>query len=235
MRWLADEKESTLILRDAIKRNPDLKASVLQIVEKGFLKQLIADDPEISAVLHYNLSNEPILTVEDPQFMFFIRNIPWDSFCKKSGFVNTDFKHRYDFALSFAGSDRPVAEAIFDALNLNGVHVFYDKNEQHRILAEDVEEYLRPIYLNEAQFVVCLLGPDYPKRIWTKMESDAFKERFEEGAVIPIWFDCAPPGIFDRSRSVGGLEFSYKKDLGGQVSAIVDLLTMKLQDSRQSC
>ena len=30
--------------------------------------------------------------------------------------------------------------------------MFYDKNEQHRILAEHVEEYLRPIYQSEASF-----------------------------------------------------------------------------------
>ena len=37
------------------------------------------------------------------------------------------------------------------------------ENEQRRILAQDVEEYFRPIYQSEAQFVVVLLGRDYPK------------------------------------------------------------------------
>ena len=36
--------------------------------------------------------------------------------------------------------------------------VFYDKNEEHRILAENVEDYLGPIYRSEAAFVVCFLG-----------------------------------------------------------------------------
>ena len=50
------------------------------------------------------------------------------------------------------------------------MEVFYDQNEQHRILAEDVEEYLAPIYASDALLVVCILGPEYPKRIWTKFQ-----------------------------------------------------------------
>ena len=88
--------------------------------------------------------------------------------------------------LSFSGSDRAVAEAIFSGLEENEFETFYDKNEQHRILAEDVEDYLRPIYQTDAEFVVVLLGPEYPKRVWTKVQSLQFKERFKSGAVIPI-------------------------------------------------
>ncbi len=87
------------------------------------------------------------------------------------------FDSKYDFALSFAGSDREIAEKIFNGLIENEFAVFYDKNEQHRILAENIEDYLVPIYHSEAKYVVCLLGPDYPKRVWTKFESDQFKER----------------------------------------------------------
>jgi hypothetical protein len=53
--------------------------------------------------------------------------------------------------------------ALFAGLAERELEVFYDKNEQHRMLAQDVEEYLRPIYQSEAQFVVVLLGRDYPK------------------------------------------------------------------------
>lgn len=64
--------------------------------------------------------------------------------------------------------------------------MFYDKNEQHRILAIDIEEYLRPIYQSEAQFVLALLSKHYPKKIWTKIESDSFKDRLKTGEVVPI-------------------------------------------------
>ncbi|HYS09029.1 MAG TPA: hypothetical protein VEP66_09800, partial [Myxococcales bacterium] len=47
---------------------------------------------------------------------------------------------------------RDIADAIFKGLDEREIAVFYDKNEQHRILAEHVEEYLRPIYQSEASF-----------------------------------------------------------------------------------
>ncbi|MBR2567602.1 MAG: TIR domain-containing protein, partial [Paenibacillus sp.] len=137
-----------------------------------------------------------------------------------------------DFALSFAGSDRDVAEYIFKRLSEEEVSVFYDKNEQHRILAGNVEEYLGPIYRSEAQFVIVLLGPDYPKRIWTKFESQQFKDRFGEGSVIPIWFDNASTGLFDVSLSVGGIEFRRGEDFKQQLEYIIDNLLKKLADSR---
>ena len=47
----------------------------------------------------------------------------------------------------------------------------YDNDEQHRIIAEDVEDYLVPIYKTEAMFVLPILSPTYPTRIWAKIES----------------------------------------------------------------
>src|ERR1035441_622442 len=145
LRWLAEGKEWTLSLRDAIRQHPDMRGSVGQVVDQGYLQTLITSDPAISQVIHYDVRAEQI-TVEDPQFIFFIRNIPWKQFAHDLGFAGVDFENRYDFALSFAGEDRAVAEAIFKELQDAESEVFYDKNEQHRILAVDIEEYLRPIY-----------------------------------------------------------------------------------------
>jgi hypothetical protein len=85
-----------------------MRGSVSQVVDKGYLRELVRDDAEISAVIHYDVAAEQ-LTVEDPQFIFFIRNIGWKSFATALGFMSVDFANRYDFALSFAGEDRPVA------------------------------------------------------------------------------------------------------------------------------
>jgi hypothetical protein len=142
------------------------------------------------------------------------------------------FERRYDFALSFAGSDRDIAEKLFSKLSENELEVFYDKNEQHRILAKDVEEYLRPIYQSEAQYIVVLLGNDYPNRIWTKIESDAFVSRFGEDSVIPIWFSDVPNGIFDASKKKGGFTFDRKIEVDTQIDSIVDLLLKKMEDAR---
>jgi hypothetical protein len=97
------------------------------------------------------------------------------------------------------------------------------------MLAQDVEEYLRPIYQSEAQFVVVLLGRDYPKRIWTKIESDAFQARFSEGAVIPIWFSDVDESTFDISRKASGITWKVDEDPQLQSRVICNLL---VQNSR---
>jgi hypothetical protein len=119
---------------------------------------------------------------------------------------------------------------LFELLAEEEFSVFYDENEQHRILAENVEDYLAPIYRTEAKYVVCLLGPQYPKRVWTKFESQQFKERFGEGAVIPIWFANAEPGMFDESTRVGGIVFDPNSDVEAQLLKIVELLRKKIAE-----
>jgi hypothetical protein len=231
LRWLSEGTEWTLSLRDAMRAHPDMRGSVGQIVDKGYLAQVVAGDQDVSAVMHYDADAEQ-LTVEDPQFIFFIRNIPWRQFAESVGFTSMDFPHKYDFALSFAGEERRIAQALFEALEDEQLEVFYDANEQHRILAQDLEEYLRPIYQSEARFVVALLSDAYPKKLWTKFESDQFGERFGKDAVIPIWFPNAPPGRFDTTRKYGGVTIDLAKPLEEEVRSIAELLLKKLGEER---
>ncbi len=231
--WLGTSDEWTLSLDKAQVRYPDLKGSLTQIIEKNYLVDLLRSVPQMAEVVHYEARNH-LLTVEDPQFVFYLRNISWDRFAEDVGYLGIKFPSRYDFALSFAGSERNVAEAIFANLGDREVEVFYDKNEQHRILAEDVEDYLRPIYQSDAQFVVVLLSKEYPKRIWTKFESDQFKKKFKKGGVIPVWFSDAPPGLFDESSRVGGITYDVTGDLSAQVASMCDTLAKRMAESRMT-
>lgn len=231
LKWLAEAHEWSIYLAREMDSHPNLKASVGQVLEKGSLEELIADDPDIASVLHFE--PEPgILSVEDPQFVYYIRNISWPQFAAQVGYVNIELSAPYDIALSFAGSDRPIAERLFELLSGFELNVFYDKNERYRILAEDIEEYLGPIYRSGAEFVVCLLGPEYPKRIWTKFESDQFRERFGSGRVIPIWFSTALPGLFDESVRVGGYMFDPNNDHEPQLQEVADLIRRKLGEHK---
>jgi hypothetical protein len=83
LNWLASGETWTLDLREAIRNNPDLRGSVGQVVDKGFLKSLIDGDDEIRQILHYTEDAE-LLTIEDPQFLFFIRNIPVAGICPRN-------------------------------------------------------------------------------------------------------------------------------------------------------
>lgn len=230
LKWLAESDDWVIDIDRELAKHPELKGSVGQVVDKGYLGKLLDDNEDLRGVFH--LSENEVLGIEDPQFVFFIRNMLWNKFADRLGFLNITFESRYDIALSFAGADRPIAEELFELLSEMEFEVFYDKNEQARILAEDVEEYLGPIYKSEARFVVALLGPDYPKRIWAKFESDQFKERFGQGAVIPVWFSTAPPGLFDESTRVGGYEFDMDKDLEKQIAQFAELIRQKVAHAR---
>jgi hypothetical protein len=230
--WLATSDEWTLSIQDVVSRHPYFRGSIIQISEKGYLSDLINGDQEISAELHFEQS-AGLLTVEDPQYVFFLRNISWRRFSERLGYTAFEFPSKYDFALSFAGPDRNVAHKIFDYLADRDIEVFYDQNEQHRILAESIEDYLRPIYQSDAEFVVVLLGPEYPQRIWAKFESEQFAARFGENAVIPVWFKDAPPGMLDQSRAVGGFTIDRDDDIDRQVQELAELLVNKLEERRR--
>jgi hypothetical protein len=229
--WLAASDEWTLSLDKAKFQHPEFKGSLTQIIEKNYLVELLEALPLAADVIHYEQRNH-LLTVEDPQFVFYLRNIAWDRFAEDVGYLGIQFPSRYDVALSFAGTERSLAEAIFNDLEARELEVFYDKNEQHRILAHDVEDYLRPIYQSDAQFVVVLLSQEYPKRIWTKFESEQFKQRFKKGGVIPIWFSNAQPGVFDESGRVGGITLDVAGDQALQISAICETISKKITESR---
>ena len=121
-------------------------------------------------VLHFDKQSR-VLAVEDQKFIYFLKNLLWSKFYKEAGFVGIEFRSRYDFALSFAGADRDIAELLKTVLLNEGFAVFYDKDEQHWIIGEDVQQYLALIYRTEARFVIALLGKEYPQRVWAKFES----------------------------------------------------------------
>lgn len=232
LRWLSQTQEGALDTKEAIAGNPALKGSVTQVIDKGHLSTLIASSPQIADLIHFEPTTE-LLTAEDPKLLYFIRHIIWSKFAKQVGYFSIDFNSRYDFALSFAGENRDLAEALAHELANREISVFYDKNEQHRILANDVEEYLAPIYRSESRFVVPLLSKDYPKKIWTKFESEQFKQRFGQNSVIPIWYSDSSPGLFDESRKIGGMTFDPTGDFAAQLASIVSALARKLEDERQ--
>lgn len=232
LRWLAEANEWSIDLEREAARHPTLKGSVSQVVDKGYLQNLLSD-PDLADALHFDPETK-LLGAEDPQFVFYIRNIAWLKFAERVGYLNVDFESKYDFALSFAGANRDLASRIADRLNDGELSVFYDKDEEARILAENIEDYLGPIYRSEATFVVPLLSSAFPERIWTKFESDQFRDRFGEHSVIPVWYSDTPPTAFGEDRQVGGITFDVAGDLELEATRIGELLIAKLRDRKIS-
>jgi hypothetical protein len=223
-------------LSEAVNVHPDMKGSVGQVIDKGYLEALLSDPEKhdlLSPYFHYEPSTS-VLSVEDPKLVFYLKNVIWRVFTRQVGYRADYFKGRYDFALSFAGPNRDLAKTLHDLLAEREVACFYDENEQHRIIAQNIEDYLAPIYRSEARYVVVLQSPDYPRRVWTKFESDTFRERFGTGAVIPIRYTTVAPGFFTEDAKYGGMAFDPSKDLQTQAQEIVTILCKRIIEDKES-
>ncbi|MDH3027738.1 MULTISPECIES: hypothetical protein [Methylobacterium] len=236
LRWLSESEEWSLDLGEAIIAHPDMRGSIGQVIEKGWLSALLSDPDKkekLTPYFHFEQSTS-ILSVEDPKLIFYLKNIIWRVFTQQVGYKADYFKGRYDFALSFAGADRQLAKRIHEALGEREVASFYDENEQHRIIAQNVEDYLAPIYRSEAKYVIVIQSENYPTRIWTKFESDNFKERFGKGAIISIRYTDIAPGFFSEDAAYGGVPFDPTGDMDAQVASITDILCKRLVEDKAS-
>ncbi|MBI1181460.1 MAG: TIR domain-containing protein [Alphaproteobacteria bacterium] len=234
LKWLSESNDWSLDLREAVRAHPEHRASIGQVLDKGHLETLLREKSDkLSAHFHYQ-PHTSVLSVEDPKFIFFLRNLVWRLFSKSVGFTSDYFKGSYDFALSFAGGDRPAAKRLFEILSEREVAVFYDENEQHIIVARDIEEYLAHIYRSEASYVVPFLSKNYPTRIWTKFESDQFRSRFGEEAVISIRYKDVEPGFFSEEARYGSLSFDPNGDHEEQLQQLAETLCRRLKYDRET-
>jgi hypothetical protein len=129
---LAKSDDWTCSIDQVLAESPKIRGSLGQVVDKGHLADFLKERPELRDLFHYD-GYTRVLAVEDPKLMYFMRNLLWSKFVRQVGFISVDFRSKYDFALSFAGEDRQIAEKLRDALQDHEIEVFYDKDEQHRI------------------------------------------------------------------------------------------------------
>jgi hypothetical protein len=227
LRWLSDSDSWSINIPEEMRRHPSEKASVLVVMDRGYLRDLVRQ-PDIAKLVH--LSDSGVLSVEDPMLVFYLRSFNWGDFVREVGFTQVDYAEPYDVALSFAGEDREFAEHLRDALeDLNHV-VFYDHAEQHRILGEDVEAYLGPIYASGSRYVAAVLGEMYGVKRWTLFEAENYKDRIDKGQVLPIWSDKVPASAFDSTRRLGCLFFDPDKPLLAQAKEHAEVISKKLAE-----
>ena len=203
LRWLAESSDWSIDLAEEMNRHPNQKFSVKQVVDKGHLARLCSQT-DIAAILVYN-EDAKSLSVEDPHVMYYLKNLDWPEFVRDIGFTNIDVQVPYDIALSFAGEDRDYAEQLHVHLEEYELAVFYDKAEESRILAGDVEAILGPSTRKDCRYVVAVLGERYGVKRWTLFEASKYSDRIEKGEVIPIWSNKIPPSAFDEMRKRGGM------------------------------
>ena len=232
LKWLSESKEWALEIALLYVKEPDFKLSISQIVEKGHLKNLLDKNEELRSNIHYDDISK-ILTIEDPKFMFYLKNLNWSKFAKEIGFINAQINKKYDFALSFAGEIRDLSEKLSEILS-NEYHynVFYDMNEQSEILGRNLDEYFKPIYSSDTEYVVLFLDDNYAKKVWTVFESTAFKERFSQDEVIPVIINKTTINPTDILHNKGFITIDFEKEIEPQIQNLASLLDVKLKNKR---
>ncbi len=85
-------------LDQALSQHPEHRGGVGQVVDKGYLEGFMASSPELADVIHYDPVTRT-LSVEDPKFIYYLRNIIWNKFARQVGYLSTNFLNKYDFAL----------------------------------------------------------------------------------------------------------------------------------------
>jgi hypothetical protein len=106
----------------------------------------------------------------------------------------------FDACISFAGQDRQYAEQIVRMLQAEGLTVFYDADEQSRLLGRELGSYLHEVYSKKSRYCLPLISEAYRDKYWTVFERRASLERAiqERGAeyILPVRIDETEiPGI----------------------------------------
>jgi hypothetical protein len=135
----------------------------------------------------------------------------------------------YDVALSFAGEDRPHADALASILRQHQVRVFYDSTEQANLWGKNLVEHLHDVYSRRARFCVMFVSGAYAAKAWPTHERRAALERaFQEAArdyVLPVRIDGTHvPGL---PSTVGYLSIETG------IEEIARLLRDKLRSDRE--
>ena len=130
----------------------------------------------------------------------------------------------FDVAISFAGEDREIAEALANRLVSLGVSVFYDRFFQSDLWGKDLYEHISDIYTNRSKFCVILVSAQYLLKKWTRHERKSAQARaFTQGPeyILPVRLDDSDlPGL---ASTVGYLDLRERS-----INDISDFILEKL-------
>lgn len=106
---------------------------------------------------------------------------------------------RFDFAVSFAGEDRGIAELLVGKLCAGGAEVFYDRHYTPLLLGKKADDVIQCVYAKNTRFFVALISRHYVCRHFPTREFLAAKDeeaRRPEGFILPLRLDDTPlPGL----------------------------------------
>jgi hypothetical protein len=131
----------------------------------------------------------------------------------------------FDLAISFAGTERKLAEDLAIRVRAAGFQVFYDDFFPEELWGKDLGVFFHEIYSKSARYCVIFVSNEYLNREWTVHERRSAQERMlrEKGNeyILPIKVeDVELPGI---SSTIGYLPITTG------IEHIAEILVKKLE------
>jgi len=133
----------------------------------------------------------------------------------------TKANYRFDYAISYAGSDSEVAKKLYSELTAVGFSVFIDEAYEQEILGEDGSLYFRNVFSKESRFCIVLISQEYDSREWPNMERESIQGRElrgERGAFLPIQLDSHRPAWLPETRIYFDLTTRSMSELIGMLT-----------------
>jgi hypothetical protein len=97
-------------------------------------------------------------------------------------------QHTVDFAISYAGEDSAVAEALSARLRELGFECFMAGEQTHLLAGIDAEQFFDRLF-TEAKVVLTLISRAYKEKEWTRFEWDVIRERPKPARYLPVKLD----------------------------------------------
>lgn len=100
--------------------------------------------------------------------------------------------YEYDFAISYAGEDRLIAEDIHNKIKekYSDYSIFLAENEKYQFIGKDGESFFENLFSKSRQVIV-IISKYYKQKKWPRFEWDVILERSAENRCIPIKLDDA--------------------------------------------
>lgn len=98
--------------------------------------------------------------------------------------------YEYDFAISYAGEDRLIAEDIYNKIKeeYGDYSVFLAENEKYQFIGKNGESFFEDLFSKSKQVIV-IISKYYKQKKWPRFEWDVILERSAENRFIPIKLD----------------------------------------------
>ena len=135
--------------------------------------------------------------------------------------------YKFDFAISFSGEDRSVAEELAERLVERGAVVFYDEFYRGSLVGKRLDLEFADVFGTGTQFFVPLVSASYVERPWPQYEWNVAKreaEKRREEFILPVRLDDSL--LVGLPDTLCYLDLRYHP-----VSEVADLLIEKLGGS----